>query len=160
MSSPKYIEGLAQQALESAHCNEPPVPVNDVAKALGLEVVPFAFHDKISGLLKADEGVIGVNKAHHPYRQRFSVAHELGHFVLGHGMGDSYREETVDDFFDKTDFHEREANLFASLLLMPGAWVKQSIKDNKGMDIDKLSKSFDVSRQAITIRLLELKLIK
>jgi Zn-dependent peptidase ImmA (M78 family) len=155
----KYIEGLAQQALNTAHCIEPPVPVHDVAKALGLDVVPFAFHNKISGLLKEEDGVIGVNKMHHPLRQRFTIAHELGHFLLGHGMGTAYREEMVEDAFDKPNPLEREANLFASLLLMPSEWVKKQVKKN-GLDIDSLSRSFEVSRQAMTIRLLELKLIK
>jgi Zn-dependent peptidase ImmA (M78 family) len=159
MSRLKHIEGLAQQALESAHCSEPPVPVEDVVKALGLEVVPYAFHHKISALLKEEQGVIGVNKTHNPLRQRFSIAHELGHFVLGHGMGNTYREETVDDFFDKTDPQERDANLFASLILMPDAWVKKQVKKS-GLEIDKLANIFKVSRQAMTIRLLELKLIK
>ena len=123
-----------------------------------LEVVPFAFHNKISGLLKKEDGVIGVNQAHHPLRQRFTIAHELGHFLLGHGLGEEHQEETVDDVFDKPRPIEREANRFASALLMPEAWVKKHVKKD-GMEIEQLAKAFGVSKQAATIRLLELKLI-
>jgi Zn-dependent peptidase ImmA (M78 family) len=53
---------------------------------------------------------------------------------------------------------EREANQFASALLMPEDWLKAEVKKT-GLDLDKLSKKFDVSKQALTIRLLDLKLI-
>ena len=146
------------QAIEKTGCTQPPVPVEKVAEAMGLTVVPFAFHNKISGLLKKEEEVIGVNKTHHPLRQRFTIAHELGHFLLGHGMGEEHQEEMIDDVFDRPQPQEREANLFASSLLMPEDWIKKYVKKN-GMEIESLAKTFEVSKQAVTIRLLQLKLI-
>lgn len=157
-SHTQHIQEIAMQAIEKAGCKQPPVPVEKVAEAMGLDVVPFAFHNKVSGLLKKEEGVIGVNKTHHPVRQRFTIAHELGHFLLGHGLGEEYQEETIDDVFDKPRPEEREANLFASSLLMPTDWVKDYVKKN-GMEIDALAQTFGVSKQAATIRLLHLKLI-
>ncbi len=153
-----YIEEMAMQALQKAGCTQAPVPIKDVAHAVGLEVVEFPFHNKISGLLKKDQGIIGVNKTHHPMRQRFTIAHELGHFLLGHGIGEEYEGEIIDDVFDKPLPVEREANIFASSILMPAEWVKGEIK-NSGMKVDHLSEVFGVSKQAMTIRLLELKLI-
>lgn len=154
----KYIEDLAMQTLEKAGCKTPPVDVKKVAEAIQLEVVFFPFHNKLSGLLKKESGVIGVNQGHHPLRQRFTIAHELGHFLLGHGLGEEHQEEIVDDFFDKSRLVEREANLFASVLLMPSDWVREYVKKN-GMDIGNLAKTFGVSKQAATIRLLELRLL-
>ena len=124
----RYIEELASQAIEKAGCTALPIDVEKVAAAMELEVVPFAFHNKISGLLKKEDGVIGVNQAHHHLRQRFTIAHELGHFLLGHGLGEEHQEETVDDVFDKPRPIEREANRFASALLMPEARVKKHVK--------------------------------
>lgn len=154
----KYIEELAMQAIGKAGCKTPPLDVKKIAEAIQLEVIFFPFHNKLSGLLKKEAGVIGVNQGHHPLRQRFTIAHELGHFLLGHGLGEEHQEEIVDDIFDKSRPVEREANLFASVLLMPSDWVKDHVKKN-GMDVEKLSKTFGVSKQAATIRLLELKLL-
>jgi Zn-dependent peptidase ImmA (M78 family) len=158
MSHNGYIEKIATQALQRVDLNEIPVPVEKIAKVFGLEVVEFPFHNKISGLLKKEDGIIGVNQNHHPVRRRFTIAHELGHFLLGHGLGDVAQEEIIDDSFDKSHPQEREANQFAASLLMPSDLIKKEIKKN-GMDVETLSKTFGVSKQAITIRLLDLKLI-
>jgi Zn-dependent peptidase ImmA (M78 family) len=158
-SHTKYIEEIAKQALKKAACQTFPVSVEQVAKGVGLEVVPFPFHQQISGVLKKEERIIAINKNHSPVRQRFTAAHELGHFLLGHGMEDVRDDrEIMDDSFDKPDLKEREANLFASALLMPADWLKDAIK-KEGLDIDKLSPLFGVSKQAMTIRLLALKLV-
>lgn len=159
----QYIEGLAQQALKKIACDEPPVPVEDIANRMGLEIVEFPFHEKISGLLKKEEGIIGVNKGQHPVRRRFTIAHELGHFLLGHDIEKGVDDDIIDDTFDKPYPQEREANLFASALLMPSDWVKKHFKaQGSGLskiDLDKLSRAFGVSKQAMTIRLLALKLL-
>lgn len=157
-SHAKYIEEIAKQVLKKSDCSESPVNVEQVAKNVGLEVVMFPFHEKISGVLKKEQGIIAINKNHSPVRQRFTAAHELGHFLLGHGMEDVTDDRMVNETFGKPDLKEREANLFASALLMPAAWVKDAIK-KEGLDIDKLSLIFGVSKQAMTIRLLVLKLV-
>ena len=153
----QYIEDLAQKALDLCKCEKAPVPVEDIVEKVGLKVVPFDFPDQVSGVLKKNKKAIGVNKNHHPLRRRFTVAHELGHFLLGHEGHED--EEFVDDKFDRPYPVEREANLFASFLLMPKKWVTESVEKN-GMDVETLAKEFKVSEQAMTIRLLELNLIK
>lgn len=157
-SHSKYIEETALQALKAIDCDTYPVDVEKVANKMGLEVVEFPFHDNISGLLKKEEGVIGVNRNQHPLRRRFTIAHELGHFLLGHGM-ESTQDEIVDGHFAKSDLREREANMFASILLMPKDWVIKLV-ERDGLNIEKISTSFGVSKQAMTIRLLELNQIK
>jgi Zn-dependent peptidase ImmA (M78 family) len=157
-SHSKYIEEIAKQALKKSAYQELPVLVEQVAKSVGLEVIAFPFHQKISGVLKKEQGIIAINKNHSPVRQRFTAAHELGHFLLGHGMEDVTDDREVDESFEKPDLKEREANLFASALLMPADRVKEAIK-KEGQDIDKLASIFGVSKQAMTIRLLALKLV-
>lgn len=122
---------------------------------LGLKIVEFDFHEGISAVLKPEHNVIGVNSKHHPVRKRFSVAHELGHFVLEHSVG----QEIVDENFNKPLPQEQEANAFAAALLMPSEMVKKSVTKN-GFDLEELAKIFEVSKQALTIRLLSLNLIK
>ena len=153
----QYIEKLANNALKSIDCTEPPVPVDKIAEKLDLRVVPFKFPDTISGVLRKQKKAIGVNEAHHAIRQRFTIAHEIGHFVLNHGND----EDLVDGSFNGNAGNsiEREANAFASFLLMPKDWVLERHKA-KGLDLEALAKEFKVSAQAMTIRLLELDLIK
>lgn len=156
----KYIENLSVKALNAVGCKNPPVPVEEIAKKFGLTVFEFDFPNNISGVLKTQEKVIGVNKNHHSIRRRFSVAHELGHFLLGHEPGRDGK--IIDDDSEKPISFEREANLFASFLLMPSEWIKKRWKEKKinEQTIKELSNEFNVSAQALTIRILELNLIK
>lgn len=149
-----YIEGLAQKALDSVSCDAPPVELEKIAEKFHLQIVHFDFAPAISAVLKPDKMVIGVNQNHPPLRKRFSIAHELGHFLLGHD-----EKDFIDDKFDRPTPIEREANQFASFLLMPKSWVTKSVKE-KGLELERLAREFKVSEQAMTIRLLELNLIK
>jgi len=151
----KHIEAVAKRALESVDCEELPIPLDDIVEKMGLKTVKFNFHDDISAVLKPEFDVIGVNENHHPVRRRFSVAHELGHFLLGHKLG----SEIVDDGFDKPLPIEQEANAFAAALLMPADLLKKSVA-KVGLNLDELSKTYEVSKQAMTIRLLALNLIR
>jgi Zn-dependent peptidase ImmA (M78 family) len=106
------------------------VPVERIAKAEGISLVLKDVEGDISGfLLRRDDGspVIGVNSHHPPVRQRFTVAHELGHYLLGDE--DSLhidRELRLRSNLSSqgVDSDEIEANLFAAELLMPGFLLK------------------------------------
>lgn len=156
-SHTSYIQELAAQTLNNLGYKTLPVPIEDVANRLGLRVVEFDFPNSMSGVLKKERKVIGVNKNHHPVRRRFTIAHELGHFLLGHDIGKD--DDVIDDDFDKPIPKEREANIFASCILMPATWVKTEVQGKK-IDLKELARKFEVSEQAITIKLLELNLIK
>lgn len=70
------------------------------------------------------DGIVFVNESDPVGRQRFTAAHEFGHFVLHQGeMGGAATfadtRETVELTDDESDRHEREANRFAAELLMP-----------------------------------------
>jgi Zn-dependent peptidase ImmA (M78 family) len=152
------IKTLAQKTLKIIDCQKPPVPVERIAEKIGLRIEYFPLDKRISGILKKNKKIIGVNQNHHPLRQRFSIAHELGHYLLEHEI-DANAEDIVDENFNWNTHLEREANLFASFLLMPEEWIKE-LTNGKTLDIEKLSQKFQVSEQAMTIRLLELNLIK
>lgn len=151
------VEKIANNLLKTAKVvDEAPVDVENIANSIHLKVEYFPFPDEVSGLLKKDMAVIGINNSQHPRRQRFTLAHEIGHYVLEHkimNIGD-----LVDDAnTDTSSPIEREANYFASCLLMPRELVKKHIKGK--YEIKELAKKFDVSEQAMTIRILELGLI-
>lgn len=82
-------------------------------------------------------------------RQRFTVAHELGHLLL-HDVSKGH----VDVFTPglPADVMEREANVFAAKLLMP-EWMIRPAVDQVGADVAVLAKRFVVSESAMELRL-------
>jgi hypothetical protein len=126
----------AAALLAEASITAPPVPVVNIAEDLGLKVEPRPLGE-LSGRLEED--VIVVNSNHHPVRQRFTVAHELGHHRL-HTSHDS----TGGDI-------ERQADAFAAALLMPPQMLWSAVESDP--DFDRLRGLFEVSRPALTIAL-------
>ena len=127
-----------------------------LAKALGLEVYRVSdWPNDLSGMIKRNadgDYEIQVNSAHPESRRRFTIAHEIGHFVLhkdliGDGIADDglYRSGLSGSI-------EQEANQFAADLLMP--WHLMNVAMTKGYkDIATLAKAFQVSKYAMSIRL-------
>ena len=90
-------------------------------------------------------------------RQRFTLAHELGHIFLKHSKRDLYDAEEVREIGEElTDQSkppkEKEADAFASELLIPRDKLKKYEADIK--DIDKLAAIFHVSKEAMTIAVM------
>jgi Zn-dependent peptidase ImmA (M78 family) len=116
-----------------------------------------------------DRIVVGVNSLHHPNRQRFTIAHEIGHLLLHRGkevhIDRTFRVNLRDDVSSKAvDQEEIQANRFAAELLMPRGML---IEDLKTQQIDyeneealgELAKRYRVSLQAMTFRLANLGLV-
>jgi Zn-dependent peptidase ImmA (M78 family) len=148
---------------------ELPVPVEEIVEKLGVALVVEALDRNVSGLLfrKGREQAIGVNSAHPMVRQRFTIAHELGHMRLHPGKElilDHVRVNLRDDRSSLgTDREEREANAFAAELLMPHVEVLKEVRrslDRGGTTdnrfIADLAILFDVSEQAMEYRLVNL----
>jgi Zn-dependent peptidase ImmA (M78 family) len=175
----KLIREMVEALLERHGVEDGAVPVDDIARNLGIEVTRDRVDDELSGFIVRDQEsnkvVIGANKSHHPHRQRFTVAHELGHFLLHKGQPVHLDEDNTRAAFrvnlrsaESTtgeDNDEREANLFAAELLMPASFLK---KDLQGKDVDllddgkfleKLAGKYKVSVQALTFRLAYLRYI-
>jgi Zn-dependent peptidase ImmA (M78 family) len=132
----------------------------------------FHLDDHIVGELERthDRGfVIRTNANHSRERQRFTAAHELGHYMmhrtlLGSGVDDdkSYRSCLEYGNFKNKNIqkrHETEANQFAAAILMPSVTVRQEFVECP--DLDRLARLFCVSNQAMAIRLksLDLKVV-
>jgi Zn-dependent peptidase ImmA (M78 family) len=146
-----------------------PIDLQLVAKRLRLKVVYLDLGEDISGLLisKGDSTLIAVQESDHPNRQRFTIAHEIGHFHLRHQFepGEHVhvdRGHIITPRNSKSstgvDLKEIEANQFAACLLMPSKLLLERIKALKVKslcddDVEKLAGEFKVSEQAMTIRL-------
>jgi len=104
-----------------------PIPLEDIASAAGISDIRYQPLNGLEGALVANkeksEGIIAINSNTIPSKQRFTLGHELGHFLIpshGHKM-----QCTVKDLSKKTSSKskildiEAEANVFSSQLLMP-----------------------------------------
>lgn len=131
------------------------LPVNPVklAHALGLNVFYSSGLTNLGGYYDHPTKSIYVNEHDTLARQRFSIAHELGHAILGHGS--SPRRNNISYSKDNYLWKENAANRFAASLLMPEIAVR-TLVEQKNMFLNDLCKEFDVSQQAMTIRLEEL----
>lgn len=138
---------------------EAPVLLKPITAGLGLKVYSSEFDDAtISGMIKRDtEALSGysiyVNKLHHKNRIRFTIAHEVAHYILHQEfIGDG----VVDDVMYRSnlsDKMEREANNFAADILMPWPLLSRAMKINNNINIDELAQKFNVSKSAMAIRL-------
>ena len=161
------IRQEARNLLAELEVQEPPVPVRKLARSRGARVVSVPGNEAdIDGFLyqKDNEVVIGVNRDQAPVRQRFTIAHELGHLLL-HKHNNQVH---VDRGFrvrlrsglssEGTDRDEMEANRFAAELLMPIEFLRTDLEKREfdladDSEIKALAKHYGVSTQALAIRL-------
>ena len=166
MSLKRMAEGL----LADAGVDSAPVHLDRIARDLGVKIQYVDLGEDCSGVLvrSGNRAVIGVNEDHHSNRQRFSIAHEIAHFVLHRGdtyIGKEYRVQFRDlEPRSGTKREEMEANAFAAALLMPAAWVRDAFArqpfDLTEDDVlEMLAEKFDVSTQSMTYRLMKLRVI-
>jgi Zn-dependent peptidase ImmA (M78 family) len=148
-----------------------PVNVHTLVQHCGLIVLPQELEDEVSGILVVQhgEGVIGVNQSHPKNRQRFSIAHELGHWCLHRGTSSVFVDTTAVFLRDKESSEgvrrqEIEANRFAAALLMPEQRLREAVGITRLDPFDdlafrRLAARFSVSVQALGIRLARLDLV-
>lgn len=143
-----------------------PVHVERIARAMKVRVQYAPLDGDLSGMVSIQEGVpiIGVNSLHHPHRQRFTLAHELGHFCLHRPTleGSVHVDKQIlnrDALTEAgTNRLEIEANAFASELLMPEVLFKPAVGNRSVAYEDddiiaSLAKRFRVSDAAMRFRL-------
>lgn len=152
-----------------------PVDIENLIANVGLFLDPEAdLPAGISGHIKCEDGayVIRANRNEHIYRRRFTMAHELGHFVLHRsildragGVNDStmYRTEKSAPLYNMhiQPIHEQQANSFAANLLMPTELVKEvwnaEAENEQGPPtLTEMHRAFHVSPSAMRWRLKNL----
>lgn len=132
----------------------PAVPVMAMAEEMGVKVVSLPGSD-FSGQIDVDDDGVGamitVNRTESAQRQRFTVAHELGHLFL-HKEKRHHRDMRFSGF----DKSEVEANQFAADLIMPGWMLWRAASDYP--TVPSLARLFDVSEYAMEYRVKTLKI--
>lgn len=167
---PRYslIVREATELLAKLEITEPPIAVDRVAIFIGAKIVFNDFQQEISGLLfrEGDQLIIGVASEQSQVRQRFTIAHEVGHALL-HNLQNVHVDKAFNVMFRSTassdgqDILEIEANAFAAELLMPEDMLSADLTNvpldmENGEQLSHLANRYEVSVQALTYRLLNL----
>jgi Zn-dependent peptidase ImmA (M78 family) len=157
-SRKKLAKDLAKKLLKDSKQTVVPVSLYRVIEYLqtqyNLDVKRIEIGERVSGLLVLCKGVdkdfvtIGFNGKHSWCRRRFTIAHEIGHLLLGHVCSKNQEDES---------HNETEANVFAGELLVPTTLVKLDYK--KTPNLQKLSMLYRVSEMTLTLKLMDAHLI-
>jgi Zn-dependent peptidase ImmA (M78 family) len=146
-------KAAAEKILAENCISSPPVLILELAETYGLAVFKANFEDdKIAGYIDFDNKRIVVNKEHSLGRQNFSIAHELGHWIMHYEEVKSDQNEIrilyrrpIDG---ETDRLEVQANSFAAYLLVP----EEMFEKHKKKDDLELAMLFNVSQSTIGFR--------
>lgn len=173
------ITKLVDQILDMTKNRKPPIDVFGISEEFCIDVKFEDLDEEVSGflLVKNKKSTIVVNSLHHANRQRFTIAHELGHYFLH--VDHKLNAEKL--FVDEQIYHrrdvalkqitskqhhkvEKEANKFAATLLMPKKLLQQALDEedydlSDDLDVQFFAKKFGVSEQALGYRIGDLRLI-
>lgn len=160
----EQIESRAQQLLNAVGNPDLPIDPLPIANYLGAQVRKADFtHDGMSGALFQQAGtkIIYYNAQHPPVRQRFTVAHEIGHLILHGSENDfvdsdenvswSFRSESLNQEDRDRARREIQANMFAAALLIPRQELMNVLAVTD--DLSDIANVFGVSRQAVAARI-------
>ena len=161
------IRQKAQRVLSENGVESSPVDIFGLIENEGIRILSEEMEDDHSGFLLVENGnaTVAINSTHHSNRQRFTAAHELGHYFLhtqgkdGLFVDKAFKRSAVSSTGE--DKMEIEANRFAAEVLMPKKVIEEKVGDNEITDLDvyRLANEFQVSDQAMTLRLVNLGLI-
>lgn len=149
----------ADRDLIARHQAELPVKLGALAKELGVRVLSSTLPSGISGEIRPRDGsfVISVNRHDSARRQRFTVAHELAHYLLHRDQIGAGIQDDVLYRSNLSDQREAEANRLAAEILMPREKIDRALADVRDLPeserIPALSERFGVSDVAMRIRL-------
>jgi Zn-dependent peptidase ImmA (M78 family) len=141
-----------------------PVKLGSLASEIGVGAIKVAtMSTGVSGQIMKEGGeyVIRVNRNEARERQRFTIAHELAHYMLHRHVIDSSPNGITDTVLYRSGASERieyEANRLAADLVMPMNLIEKKLNEEFGgvvteATIESLAASFGVSKSAMEIRL-------
>lgn len=149
----------AKKLLEVNCLKEPPVNAKELALNAGLRVIFIDFscipnYQNVSGFIDSNSNTMYVNANEPEKRQNFTIAHELGHYILKHtelpDYNMLYRNASLSG--NNNSNLEKEANCFAANLLVPDSFLKNIIKRYPDITDSQLGNLFSVSDIVIRFR--------
>ncbi|PSU42135.1 hypothetical protein C9J12_29200 [Photobacterium frigidiphilum] len=135
-----------------------PIKIGAIAKEFGIVVKRSTLKPGISGVIKESDGVVLVKISRHDSveRQRFTLAHEIAHFLLHKDkIGDGI-EDTMLFRSSLSNTLEAEANRLAADLVMPFSLIDLAQfpeKTRLEVKIETIAKISELSIPAIEVRL-------
>lgn len=161
MANFHLAQNKAESLIEKYKIDAPLVNVFVIAQEEGLTLKRFnpSTNEKlkdVAGFLDPATKTIYINETDPPNRVTFTVAHELGHYILEHqpdkyGVLPRWQKPGT----EKTEI-EREADAFAANLLVPKTLLKKVLSEYKLTkdDVLTLAKMFGVSEEVMRYRLM------
>lgn len=162
---------LAKAVIEQLPDLELPIPVREIAHAVDIiEIKPMTVSGFEGGLITFDDkstGSILVNENNSPRRQRFTIGHELGHYLNPwHNPGSSGQfmcssKDMIASQYKPNDTRQKmevEANQFSAELLMPSKFLQTDLQRLREAEIDHivaLADKYDVSKESMGRRYAE-----
>ncbi len=152
---------LQERKIVDRFMQRKPVPLGALATELGVEVRLSALRPGESGSIEMEHGrfIIKINRHETRERQRFTLAHEIAHYLLHRDQiqADGKISDTVLYRSGQPDRIEFEANRLAADLIMPDDLIKADLS-RIGMSlteevIEYLAGEWQVSRAAMEIKL-------
>lgn len=130
----------------------------DIINRMGLEVYITELEDKVKGAIRyPQENELGskpkifVNSKYSKEGRTFTLAHELGHFLL-HDGENKWRIDSI-DYTNPDTRPETEANYFAASFLMPKDKLKKLLTLTRGENLEAIADYFGVSMPALENRI-------
>ncbi len=144
----------AEKILRENYITQAPVPVEELVEYEGLGLIRTKFDNgDVAGVINLETKYLLVNSADSERRQRFTIAHELGHWLLHEELMYSNRNLAVlfrNPIGEEQDAFEKEANFFAANLLVPNNMLADAVKMHQ--DNNVLANLFNVSISVIGFR--------
>ena len=148
-----YVNTLQYKDIIEHVQNSIPVDVDELAKLLKIGIVS---REDVEGNgyieIEGDTCTIYINSKEDERQQRFTIAHEIAHFLL---HGDYLQEKKVMDRGKRSgyeDNRETEANKLAAEILMPLSKINEAIESGKDT-VEAIQNEFNVSDRTLKIRL-------
>ena len=171
------VKKKAEEFCEQNGIKSYPVEIVRICRENGLKVFEEYLDSDISGLIVVDDKewdkygadkFIIVNLAESAVRRRFTIAHELAHYILHRNGNRLYAHRDMTNDGTVKNSIEQEANYFAANVLMPESLIRDKVDDLKSevwgklpnfVLIREIADHFVVSESAAEVRLKQLEII-
>lgn len=154
----KLVKSKVADVIKTNFITSPPVNAKELATYYGLTIKFANFSESMSntcGFLDINEAAIYVNAKDSVERQNFTIAHELGHWLLHRDKitsnPASYQILMRHPIGGESDYMEKEANVFAANLLVPVSML--DVCKKAGFTNRMMGNLFVVSESVIGFRL-------
>ncbi len=151
----RRVMSAVDDILTNNYVIEPPTPIQSIVRNYGLDILETSFPEEyrnICGYIDISGKSVILNSADNANRKAFTLAHELGHWILHNNILETQPEYSIlyrTAIGQVINHIETEANFFAANLLVPMKLLRQY----QNHDIEFLSDLFGVSTDVIGYRL-------